>query len=132
MAAEQLAELKQLEAAATPGPWEYQTSNSVRRIGVKGDSDGNVMHGEIYLGVPDIAVMDVDAKLIVALRNHALKLIVAVEECDQLKQRLAVCAEYFIHEEKNWLILTPELAENPVERKSIELFQAACSAARGQ
>lgn len=44
---EQLADLERLARAATPGPWECQTSNGWRRVGTtaanRGRSDGDVL-----------------------------------------------------------------------------------------
>lgn len=47
MTNDQLAELERLARAATPGPWEYQTSNGWRRVGTttanRGRMDGDIV-----------------------------------------------------------------------------------------
>ena len=56
---------------ATPGPWEWWTSNSVRRLSSP-KGDGDVLHGyrSPYDGVIDIVGNDADKNLIANMRTR--------------------------------------------------------------
>lgn len=86
-----VAELRELEAKATNAPWEYQNSNSVRRIG-RGGYDGSVMRGTIYHGVGDIAMRDEDGEFTAKLRNTIPTLLDIIEqqgrEIESLRRKL--------------------------------------------
>lgn len=70
-----LREILDVERSMTTGPWEAQTSNSMRRIG-SGDMDGNVLHAfKAVDGVPCVAVRDEDLDGIVLARNHLRALV---------------------------------------------------------
>lgn len=77
-----LEELQRFEAKATPGPWQVYTSNSFRRIGLRGT------HSELISpttaksdGHPDLTGRNVDADLdlLVALRNAFPLLVTGIE-----------------------------------------------------
>ena len=76
---------------ATPGPWEWWTSNSFRRLSSP-KGDGDVLHGyrDPRDGVVDIVGKDVDKNLIVnmRIREHVL-----AEMLRDLLKALAPCLE---------------------------------------
>ena len=71
-------ELKRLHEAATPGEWEWWTSNSRRRLrSQQGGRDRSKFTGDVLTptierdGHPDLNVSEADMAIIVYLRNHA-------------------------------------------------------------
>ncbi len=64
---------------ATPGPWEWWTSCSYRRLTARGGQIGGVMHGHTCRdGVPDIIVSDKDMAFTAAARTDVPALADAV------------------------------------------------------
>jgi hypothetical protein len=76
MGVEEIDELERLEQAATPGRWEFWTSNSLRRFSVDGGRDGGVAHAYVARdGVPDISIDHEDGEFICAARNALPRLL---------------------------------------------------------
>lgn len=72
----ELEELERLNREATPGPWEWWTSNSMRRLTGPSGQAGGVAHAFVaHDRVPDIAIRDEDMRLIAELRNNATALL---------------------------------------------------------
>jgi hypothetical protein len=74
---EKIEELRRLEKAATPGPWRWWTSNSMRRLSSDpSGKDGDVVHAfRASDGVADIAILDRDMALIAGARNSLLRIL---------------------------------------------------------
>ncbi len=89
----ELSALERLEREATPGPWEWQTGCSWRRIGSAGES-GNVLcpMNARYDNHPDLACREEDGEYIAALRNAAPRLLSELlalrEENERLRRDL--------------------------------------------
>ncbi len=89
LTASELAELRRLEAAATPGEWEFQVSNDdgLRRFGTPlGVPVARAFHSRDLLA--DIAIDDQDAALIVAARNALPRLLAQVEALTAENKRM--------------------------------------------
>ncbi len=83
----ELAKLRRLEAAATPGDWEFQISNGLRQFGTP--RGGCVARATNSLaGGPDID--DQDAALIVDVRNALPRLL---DQAERLTAGETVCGE---------------------------------------
>lgn len=85
-----LAAVLALMERATPGEWEWWTSNSTRRLSVRHGRDGGVLHAYLASdGLADISVSDENAALIAAavnfLRAHS----------DSLRRDAANARRYF-------------------------------------
>lgn len=83
------------EMKHTPGPWEWWTSNSIRRLSA-GGRDGNVLHAvRLHDGFADVQVSDADAHLIAAAPDllKALRMAVRQNEDDMILtgEELRVC-----------------------------------------
>lgn len=78
------AELERLAtvcADASPGPWEWWTSCSFRRLTGADGKDGGVLRAVVYRdGQPGVEVREEDAALIVAAREHLHRLLAEVKE----------------------------------------------------
>jgi hypothetical protein len=77
---------------ATPGPWTWWTSNSIRRLSSDpSGKDGDVLHAFVARdGVPDVTVSEDDAALIAAAVNA---LPVLLFELERLRAREAKLTE---------------------------------------
>ena len=84
-----LEKLRALEAAATPGPWRWWTSNShIRLSSDPTGKDGDVAYAFTSRsdGVPSIGISEEDMVLVAALRNSAGDLLAAAAEREQLRR----------------------------------------------
>lgn len=87
---EQLSELERLNREATPGAWEWWTSNSVRRLKSL-TPDGWQHVAEAFKacdGVPCIAIQEADAELIAKTRNALPPLLSEVRQLRALEARV--------------------------------------------
>jgi hypothetical protein len=79
--------LQVLEARATPAPWSWWTSNSMKRITCEADpqrrQDGDVLRATMHSTWPDLAISKADMELIVALRNAAPALLALAGQSQQ-------------------------------------------------
>lgn len=67
----------------TPGPWEWWTSNSYRRLSGPDGKDGGVLHATVLRdGQPDVVCRDADRALIAAAPNLLATLKEIHEPCD--------------------------------------------------
>lgn len=85
------------ERVETPLPWRWWTSNSVRRLSsdVTG-KDGDVAHGTIYQGCPDIAIRERD---MAHVENAANRLPLYIADAEETARRLALLvADCNVHE----------------------------------
>ena len=86
-------ELRELMVAATPGPWEWWTSCSWRRLSQVGGKEGGVMYPYVASdGHPDICISEADMALIAALVNSAEALLCKADKWDAVR---AIDAETF-------------------------------------
>lgn len=75
-----LEELKRLAELATPGPWEWWTSNSCKRLTGRDGRDGGVISAVMHARWPDIQVSQENAAFIAAAYPAVvLKLIAEIE-----------------------------------------------------
>ena len=78
-----LAALKALAQTATPGPWEWWTSNSTLRLTGADGKDGGVLHGTAHRGHGDISCEAADQAFIAAANPTAiLSLLARVEQAE--------------------------------------------------
>ena len=77
-----LVRLANLEAEATPAPWEWWTSNSWRRLSHKGDGDVLCPCTQRSDGHPDVICSEEDKALIVEMRNKLPALLMYVKELE--------------------------------------------------
>lgn len=76
----ELAEMRRRVEAASPGPWEWWTSNSIRRLSGPDGKDGGVLHAVVHRdGVPDVEVREEDMAFIAAARRDFVRLLDEVE-----------------------------------------------------
>ena len=72
--------LKALALAASPGPWQWWTSNSMLRLTGADGRDGGVLHGYVHAGVGDVPCSEPNRAFIEAANPAAvLELIAEVE-----------------------------------------------------
>jgi hypothetical protein len=72
--------LKALALAASPGPWQWWTSNSMLRLTGADGRDGDVLHGYVHAGVGDVSCSEPNRAFIEASNPAAvLELIAEVE-----------------------------------------------------
>lgn len=71
--------LKRLDARATPTPWAWWTSNSVKRITGPDGKDGGVLCSYRFDSGTDVAITDDNMAVLVAARNALPSLIAEVE-----------------------------------------------------
>lgn len=118
---EQIAELRALSAAATPGPWIWWTSNSFRRLGTP-DRDGCVLYGYVQRsdGHPDVQVSEADAALIAAMRNALIPALDHIEELVQ-EARDADASVTIEREDRRAAEKRAEAAEARVKELVVEL-----------
>jgi hypothetical protein len=80
MDASQIDKMKALALAATPGPWQWWSSNSVKRVTGADGRDGVVLHAYSFRDGADIACSPSDQAFIAAANPAAvLELIAEVE-----------------------------------------------------
>lgn len=74
------------ERVETPLPWRWWTSNSIRRLSsdVTG-KDGDVAHGTIYQGCPDIAIRERD---MAHVENAVNRLQFYIDALDEMERRI--------------------------------------------
>lgn len=89
MDAPQIEKMKALALAATPGPWQWWSSNSVKRVTGADGRDGGVLHAYSFRDGADIACSPSDQAFIAAANPAAvLELIAEVERLRAEVERL--------------------------------------------
>jgi hypothetical protein len=86
-----LQSLRALHEKATPGEWQWQTSNSWKRIGRVGGRDGDVLapsHYSVRDTTPTLNVSEHDAELIVAMRNALPDILARLELAEKALGRV--------------------------------------------
>lgn len=83
--------IRELCEAATEGPWEIWTSNSVRRISARGDGDVLSAYTARYDGMPDLCGrnLDNDLRFIAAARTLVPQILAAYEQACAERNELA-------------------------------------------
>lgn len=77
---EKIARLLEMEAAATPGPWEWRTANDLRTLHDRGEYKYGSLVCDIRDDDDDAAMIsDNDAQLVPALRNAARPSLLALQ-----------------------------------------------------
>lgn len=116
-----LDELERLAKAATPGPWEWWTSNSFLRLSGPDGRDGGVLYAcNIRNEYATVVVSEADRRFIAEARTALPALIARIRE---LEQALQGCVDAMLH---NGVPVDPE---HP-ERVALVAAQAAIDAAR--
>jgi hypothetical protein len=89
-----LGKMKALALAATPGPWQWWTSNSTLRLTGADGKDGGVLSGTCYRGVGDIVCTKANAAFIAAASPATvLELIAEVERLRDVAEEAAAVFE---------------------------------------
>lgn len=92
MDANQIEKLKALALAATPGPWQWWTSNSTLRLTGADGKDGGVLYGYVHAGVGDVSCSEPNRVFIEASNPAAVLELSA--EVERLRAELATrCRE---------------------------------------
>ena len=87
---DQVEELKRLALSATPGPWKWWTSNSVKRITGPDGEDGGVLSAYVHAGYADLRVSAEDQAYIESANPSAiLELIEQLERWPEIAKTLA-------------------------------------------
>jgi len=87
----ELAAIRARIEAASPGPWEWWTSNSFRRLSGPDGKDGGVLHAVVLRdGVPDVEVSEEDAALLAHARTDLPRLLGEVERLRKLAVQAVV------------------------------------------
>jgi hypothetical protein len=92
MTEEGIAAARALDAARTPGRWEWCTSNSFRRLTAEGGRDGGVLCGDVqkHDGQPDVVCKESDRAFIAACSTLVPRLL---REVDRLNAAAKILAD---------------------------------------
>jgi hypothetical protein len=96
-------ELRRLLAEATPGPWEWWTSCSWRRLSQAGGPDGGVLCPMVASdGHPDLSVSEEDRALIVAAVNSLPELLDTLDRLRNENAELREALRPFATKASDW------------------------------
>jgi hypothetical protein len=84
--------LKALALAATPGPWEWWTSNSTLRLTGADGKDGGVLYGYVHSGVGDVSCSDASRAFIEA--SNPATVLELIAEVEKLQARFEYIGEH--------------------------------------
>jgi hypothetical protein len=79
--------LKALALAATPGPWQWWTSNSTLRLTGADGRDGGVLYAAVHRGYGDVCCSEADRAFIEAFNPAAVTELLA--EVERLRAEAA-------------------------------------------
>jgi hypothetical protein len=93
-------QLERLAAAATPGPWQWWTSNSTLRLTGADGKDGGVLHAYAHRGYGDISCNDFNRAFIAAANPlTVLAMIRRIDAAEVLLRAAKVYAFNYLQDE---------------------------------